>query len=461
MTDPPAPLSRRALLLGALAATGSCATKQGIATLAALYGDVARRVRRPPLVVIPGAFGSRLWRRSTHDEIWPGSNMALVFSNYRDIALDIDARTLEPVTADTEPAGLFLRAFGRDFYGNLLRVLEVAGGYLPGALDAPPDPGAPTYYVYDYDWRLDTVANVRGLHELIERIAEIHGDAGRQVDIVGHSSGGSLARYYARFGTADVLEDQAVEPGWNGSRRIRRLLLVGTPNLGTIQAVLSHVRGEEVGLRRMPAEIVATCPSVPQLMPHPELSWLVNLRGDPIDLDMYDIDTWRELRWSIFTNRVYKRILRRHGNGSAQAYFELLEAFLARHLARGRRFHQVLSAAGGPDEPRPYVFGSDCVPTPARLVVDRDGNMYRAYEQAHRIPMPIADVDYGALMNEPGDGVITRSSLLGQPPAGATEQIERLEIEQSVLLCESHQELTANVGLQRHILDALLRDDDS
>jgi len=85
-----------------------------------------------------------------------------------------------------------------------------------------------------------------------------------KVDILAHSNGGLLARYYARYGTHDHLDHGIALPSYAGATAIRRLLMVGTPNLGSMQPVLSHVRGEEMGLRKIPAEVVATIESVMQ-----------------------------------------------------------------------------------------------------------------------------------------------------------------------------------------------------
>jgi pimeloyl-ACP methyl ester carboxylesterase len=353
---------------------------------------------------------------------------------------------------------IFRKGLGQDFYGAVLRTLERVGGYSRQSLDGPFEPVDRAFYVYVYDWRLDNVAAVQGLHELVERVVDFHGGSDRRVDILAHSNGGLMARYYARYGTADVLEGEPLLSGPDGSHRIRRLLLVGTPNLGTMQPVLSHVRGEEMGLRHIPADVVATCPGAPQLMPHPALSWLVNLRGQPVAADVYDIETWRELGWSIFSPAVRSRMMRRYGSRKAAGIqLQILEAYLARHLARGRRFHESLSTPARPDEPKPFIFGGDCAPTVARLVLGRKDRKFRGYERAGLIPNPEEGVDYEGLINEPGDGVVTRASLMGRPPAVERKGIAALDITHSVFLCEAHQSLTGNLSFQDNLLYTLLR----
>jgi len=449
-------LTRRALLAGTLAAAG-CAQRRGTPPLTQLYGNEGL-ADQPPVVVIPGAFGSQLRRRSTGEEIWPRSNLSLLFSSYPDIEVEIDPGTLEARTEDVEAFDIFREGLGQDFYGAVLKTLEKVGHYRRKRIGEPVAPGERAYYVYAYDWRLDNLAAVRGLDELIEQIAEAHGDPNLRVDIVAHSNGGLLARYYARYGVHDVLVDDPPVVRSNGSHRIDRLLLVGTPNLGSMQPVLSHVRGEEMGFRHIPADVVATCSGAPQLMPHPDLVWLVNLKGDPVQMDVYDIETWRELGWSIWGSTARNRMLRRRGGSKGlDAYLPVLEAYLGVQLDRGRRFHRSLSGPAGTGEPRPYVFGGDCVPTVARLVLAREGAGYRGYERVDQIAAPITGIDYDRLIHDPGDGVVTRSSLMGRAPADEVVDAVPLEFVQSLFLCDAHQYLTGNLSFQDNLLFTLLR----
>jgi len=346
---------------------------------------------------------------------------------------------------------------GQDFYGALLKTLESIGGYrrmYPGQI---PLAAGRHFYVYPYDWRLDNVTSVRGLHTLIEQVAIDHGNPNLQVDILGPSNGGLMARYYARFGPADMLLDGAVAPLRNGSGRIRRLLQMGSPNLGTMQPILSYLRGEEIGLGRIPPDIVATCPGTMQLKPHPDVPWLYNLRGEAVDLPLHQLETWRELGWCVFNDEVRARAIHRHGGGkTGRRYLAVLEAYFAKHLLRGRRFQQSLSLPAGPEEPAPYVFGGDCTSTVAALVVERDGGILRGREWPQRIRHPQTGVDYDALISQPGDGVVTRLSLLGRTGDTSDPLMPELKIAHSIFLCEEHTGLTGNPSFQDNLLYTLL-----
>jgi hypothetical protein len=450
--------TRRSFLAAGLC-LGAC-TRLDRPPLGELYRPTSATLDQPPLVVIPGAFGSRLRDRRTGSEAWPGSAAALLASDYRGLEPDIDPDTLEPLAHDFEASDLFEEGLGRDFYGQVLRTLERAGGYARCGDCARPRADRRNYYVYPYDFRLDNLRAVRGLHELIERIRADYGDPRQPVDVLAHSNGGLLARYYARYGTAELPASGPFAPTGAGRPAIRRLLLVGTPNLGTIQPVLSLQRGEEIGLRRIPQEVMASCPGATQMMPHPAVPWLLDPRGRVLDYDLYDIATWRALGWSVFDPRIAERAASRHGGGAqGRRHVELLREFVAKHLRLGRRFMESLAVPAPGAEPPLHVFGGDCELTLARILVEDVGERLVGRERIADIAAPTPGVDYERLMFEPGDTVVTRASLLGRRTldvAAPRAEVESLSIAHSVFLCEHHQQLTGNPSFQDNLLHALL-----
>jgi len=453
-------LSRRSLLVGGLALAGCARLQQP--PLQSLYGQTPSSPDQPPLIFIPGAFGSRLRDPRTRQEVWPGSNMELLFGTYDDLGLAIDADALEPVTQGVTAHAVFKDGLGRDFYGAVMRTLERAGGYRRRRPGEPVDARERNYYAYLYDWRLDNTMVVEGLHDLIEQIRADYQKPDLKVDILAHSNGGLLARYYARYGTAQLSADAGPDAANPGADRIRRLILVGTPNLGTVQPVLSHLRGEEIGLRKIRPEVIATCPGAMQLLPHPCVDWLINLRGDRVARDVFSIDTWKAFRWSIFDPSVRDRIIATNGGGAAgRRYIETLERYFDKHLQRGRHFIEALATPAPATDVSAYVFGGDCAPTLARLVLERKGRHLYARERVADITSPKAGVDYQQRMFEPGDLVVTRNSLLGRASGAGIDDDPglagaSLAIRHSVFLCENHQKLTGNPSFQDNLLYTLL-----
>jgi pimeloyl-ACP methyl ester carboxylesterase len=425
-----------------------------------MYGSVSRPGDQPPLILIPGAFGSSLREKSTGREIWPVSDVRLLFGNYRELELPIDTSTLAPNADTAEAHAVFREGLGRDFYGQVLDTLQRVGGYERCRQDRPSRDGSPcSLYVYLYDFRLDSVRAARGLAQLIEQVRLDHGDPDLKVDIVAHSNGGLIARYFVRQGTRDLPQAGPIEPTYEGATAIRRLLLIGAPNLGTVQPVLSLLRGEEVGLRRIPPEVIATAPGVPQMLPHPVVPWLIDPSGQRIDADLYDIATWRGFRWSLYDPHIAERTVETHGGGAAgRRYLDMLREYLARNLRTGRRFADSFCTYPDPRDVPTWVFGGDCEPTLTRLVLESGGGRMHARERAADIAAPVPGVDYESLMYEPGDTVVTRSSLLGRltldlsVPRGPEES---LRVAHTVFLCEKHQQLTGNASFQDNLLHAL------
>lgn len=447
--------TRRAVLAAGAAAVAGCALRHSRPQLEVLYGK-ARHER--PLVLVPGAFGSTLRERATGHEAWPQSDSRLLFSNYRHLELPIDPATLEPVEGQLEAYAVFRQGLGRDFYGRAIDTLAQVG-YRRARPGRPPRPGGPALYTYEYDFRFDNVHAARGFAELLRVIREDHGDPALKVDVLAHSNGGLLVRYYARYGTAGLPESGPLQPTYAGAPHLGRLLFVGTPNLGTMQPVLSLLRGEEVGLRMIPPEVMATCPGVTQLLPHPAVPWLVDLTGRVVDASLYDIDTWRDFQWNVFDPGVAARTVAQHGGGAAgRRYLEVLRAFLAVQLARGRRFAEALSVPASSADLRPWVLGGDCELTLSRLVAETAAGRLRARERVRDIASPRPRTDYEELMFEPGDTVVTRSSLLGRRSVDVAlprEPFESLRVAHGTFLCERHQQLMGNASLLDNMLHAL------
>ena len=101
-------------------------------------------------------------------------------------------------------------------YINILQTLG-AGGYRDTQLAAGGlDYGDAhfTCFQFDYDWRRDIVDSARELHEYIlarrryvkEEVLERFGVADYEFkfDVVAHSMGGLVLRYYLRYGPADL-----------------------------------------------------------------------------------------------------------------------------------------------------------------------------------------------------------------------------------------------------------------
>jgi len=432
--------------------------------LTRLYADQANPAGQPPVVLVHGLLGGRLAEASTGREVWPGSLSRLMFDDYADLTLPIDPETLTPAPDGLVVTGLTDRAAGRDFYGQILDVLENAGGYERSRPGKPAASGNKRVYVFAYDWRQDNVDSVVRFDAFLAAIREDYGDPGLKVDVVAHSMGGLLVRYYLRYGTADVLDDNDFPVTLDGAERVRRVVLLGTPSLGSVSAAMGFLEGRKVGLGRMSQEMLATFPSGPQVLPHPINDWLVLPDGRPLDRDLFDIDFWRRFRFGIFDPGVRERVVGGYPNPTeGEAYLELLERYFEKHLERGRRFVWSLTVPVPDPEYRLIIFGGNCNLTPARLLVEESGgdSVLRLWPDQVEDRRP--DIDYQALMLEPGDGVVTKASLLARQTLDPTVERHRYSdfpLDYPFFLCEAHDRLTGNIHFQDNLLHALLSVDD-
>ena len=429
-----------------------------------------RGATHPPVIIIPGLGGTRLVNQASGKEVWPGSLRQVVFGRYRQLALPFDPNTLATLPDDLRAAGITEAAAGRDFYGRLLDTLVDHGGYVrsePGTFVQ--DPSQRRLYVFPYDWRQDNVKTVRLLAEFLDRIRDDYRQPELRFDLIAHSMGGLISRYLLRFGTADVLNDNRLQVTWGGAHYINKVILLGAPNLGSVSAIEGFVRGQKVGLRRIPREVVATLPSTYQLFPHRIVKWLYDTAGNPVEFDQFDAQQWAQREWNVFAPEVVKRVEQQ----DSAAYLTDLQRFFAKNSERARRFSWSLTVcpnydqaqSGCPEEiPEPpvklVVFGGDCTLTQSRAIaeVDRHGRQVLRFRPAE-VRNKQNGLSYRDVMLGPGDGTVTKPSLLARDalfPFTPRHEYSYFPLAYAFFLCAEHGELTGNVHFQDNLLDVVL-----
>ena len=419
-----------------------------------------REVRQPPVILIHGLMGSRLANSKTGEEVWVGNLSKLLFSNYSEIALEIDPDSLLPMSSPLVASGLLDSLVGKDFYASITETLETAGGYKYSVAGEPQPQNARIYYVFTYDWRQDNVQTARKLSQFIEQIQLDFADPELKVDLVAHSMGGLISRYYLRYGETDTLEDNNFDINFNGAKNVRRIVLLGTPNLGSVSALHSFIEGFKIGGRAVPTEMLVTMPSSYQLFPHALNNWIVTAAGTPLERDLFDIGIWRRFQWSIFDPGVRARVMASFEHESdGLARLDLLERYFEKHLERARRFVWSLTV---PLPEQPYklvVLGGDCDLTPARIVAEEIDGKTEVRLWPKNIRQPIASVDYDRIMLEPGDGTVTKASLLAREsldPSLPRHKWVSFPLDYPIMLCGSHTSLTGNITFQDNLLHTLL-----
>jgi len=189
----------------------------------------------------------------------------------------------------------------------------------------------------------------------------------------------------------------------------------------------------------------------------------VSANGNTLERDQFDINIWRQFQWSIFDPAVQLRIKSQFDDQEvADAYLKVLERYFEKQLERARRF--VWSLTVSLDSPAPLiVFGGDCHLTPARIVVEEVNGVSMIRLWPDEITSPLPHVDYDRLMLEPGDGVVTKASLLARnvlDPAVPRHKYSFFPFDYSFFLCDRHDKLTGTVSFQDNLLHPLFSRDD-
>lgn len=419
------PIVVLALVLSAAGCTSSLRTPQ----LGGLYNALASRsdVDRNPVIVIPGIIGSRLIDQHTKRTVWGAFSGNFANPSRPDgarlLALPMRLRApLHELRDDVVSDGVLdrvrLKLLGVPIelraYAQILAILGV-GGYRDEQLA---EAGAVDYgnshftcFQFDYDWRRDNVENAARLdhfihekREYVQRELKRRYGVEREIkfDIVAHSMGGLIARYFLMYGDADVLNGAPpAAPPWTGARHVERVVLVGTPNGGSIDSLLNLVQGAEIGptLPRIESAIVGTMPAVYQLLPPAGTEALVNAaNGQP--LDYFDPQLWGKLGWGLASpaqEKMLSILLPDEADPNRRQQVALDHQ--RKCLERAQQFHNALAVRSPlPPGLELYLVAGDAEQTPAVAEVNMSTGALRIAR-------------FGA-----GDGTVLRASALLSDP---------------------------------------------
>ena len=247
------------------AATSDARTPSGRPDLDSIYRRTAQidDLQRNPIIVIPGILGSKLVDETGRRVVWGefggnGIDPASV-EGARLLALPLETdRPLGELYTTVQVAGpldtLNVRVFGVPFqiaaYRDILAALG-SGGYRDSTSNVVSLNKGVHYdncFQFAYDWRRDNVETAALLHQFIlekkayveeQRRLKYGADAlPVRFDIIAHSMGSVMARYYLQYGDAPLPEDDSQpEVTWAGAQYVDRLVMVAPPNAGSLQAV--------------------------------------------------------------------------------------------------------------------------------------------------------------------------------------------------------------------------------
>lgn len=430
---------------------------------------------RNPIIVIPGVLGSRL--RDASGRLAWGAFDGLAADpsdpeGARLIALPIEGEgTLATLRDDVVADGVLERVRVRllgipielEAYGAILSTLG-AGGYrdeslgLAGEVDYGRDHF--TCFQFDYDWRRDNVENAQRLHQFIlEKRAYVQQEylerfgiekSDIKFDIVAHSMGGLITRYFLRYGSQDLNSDGSLpEITWEGAEYVDRAILIATPNGGSVDAFLQLVNGKDIGRPFLPyyaPSLIGTFPSIYQLLPrsrHHRVVWADGAE-EPIE-DILDPALWERMGWGLASSAESNMLatLMPDIDDPVERRQHALN-LQAKILRRADAFQRALDRPAVPPQ-HTQIF----------LVVGD------AEETAARVSVNASTGALSIIGHDAGDGRVLRESVLLDERADGRWQPEvrtPLRYQRVLLLPEDHLGLTKSMTFRDNILYWLLEE---
>ncbi len=429
--------------------------------------------KRNPIIVIPGVLGSRLVDADTGKVVWgsfggdsinPETNegaslFALPLPSGQSWQFsELNDRVVPDGVLSTMKVKLFGLPFQMRAYLNILQTLG-AGGYrdeslgINGVIDYGDDHF--TCFQFDYDWRRDLVENAQRLDAFIKEkkryvnseYEKRYGPQSEPIkfDLIAHSMGGLLARYYLRYGNADLVEDVAPQVTWAGAQFVDNAILIGTPNAGSIKSLISLLEGESFSsvLPKYDAALIGTFPSAYQLLPRTRHGALLDADNLSHKLDVMDPDLWMKLEWGLANPESHTALLQIAETGTTLEHVRgMAISYLHSALRRASAFHRALDLpAATPASLSIYVVAGDAIKTEAAVAVDLTTGRFRVQT------------------TQPGDGTVLRSSVLMDERVGqvwAPRLISPIQIRNALFLRSDHLGMTKDPSFTDNILFYLL-----
>ena len=370
-----------------------------------VYGEVAKWTvdyegpARNPVIVVHGFLGAKLINPKTGKNVWGKfrlSDDVTAFPPERSRMLAVPMTPglpLQKLKSSAVVSGLMEDATARVFgmtislpsYSSLIKILTEAG-YCAENKPLPKGKSIKNLFLFGYDWRRDLPYNAALLAKFIAKkkaymqrqFEKKYGikNYDVQFDVIAHSMGGLLSRYYLRYGGTDMPKDGSIaKPTWAGAKQIDKLLIVGTPSAGYLDTVLEMNRGMRVdsAAPMINPAILGTWATYYQMMP-PTSTRSVIYKGDPSEkgVDIFDPKVWIKLKWGLADpkhDKMLKVLLPKVKKASERRKIAL--DHLTKCLKRAKQFTNTMRVvASPPDDVKLFLFLGDAVQTSRRATVD-------------------------------------------------------------------------------------------
>lgn len=455
----------RLLAAGSTSMLSSCVTTPKHADLGKIYNSGAQRdeLSRNPIILIPGIMGSYLKDTVSNERIWGvlgggGGTSRYVEEFAHPMGEGKELSQLrDGVVSDGVLSSLTVSLGARiqvKAYAQLLSALG-AGGYRDqsmgesGALDYGDDHY--TCFQFDYDWRRSCVENAALLAKFVaakrsyveaEHRKRFGVSGNVKFDIVAHSMGGLIARYFQMYGGAPLPANGSLPAlTWAGTRELDKVILVAPPNAGSVASLQRLVDGFKAArfVPRIESGLLGTFPSLYELLPRQRHGFVVDKSGANIAL--LDPEVWKSQEWGLADPRqadTLRTIL--PGVADSDARRQIALDHQRKCLKNAAQFHAAIDRpAKLPSGASIYLFAGDYEATARSLTVSSGGK--------------ITTTGFA-----PGDYTVTRfSALLDERGKSDTGPLKTpIDWTQITFVSDSHLGLTRNPTFTDNMLHLLL-----
>jgi len=371
---------------------------------------------RNPVIVIPGVLGSKLVAEADSRSVWgewrTGFSDPASGEGAQLLGLPIEYGTpLDELRGQSRVDGTLGKVSGYiagmpvkiTAYGDVMSAMGVesyADTFRQHRGEAHASEAAA--FEFSYDWRRSLDECAADFAEFVARTSRFlqiqrGSSAPIRFDVVAHSMGGLVLRYFVQYGSQLLPYDDATPRlTWAGAAHIEKAVIVGTPNAGSLTMIDRLVQGIPKNALHPTygPVLLGTFPSGYQLLPRIRHQPDADSSARHED-DVLDPDFWLSRDWGITASWLEEERARQFPNIDNQAdRIEAAEDHLRKCLFSARRFQAAMDqpAPGAPEHIQYHLFLGDAQKT-ARCFTGKRGD--RA----------VSWTDYG-----PGDGTVLSSS---------------------------------------------------
>lgn len=418
-----------------------------------------------PIIVVPGIGGTSLvdasngnsaWGSYGYTSYWPATeidNKLLAFpwvnsktesekQQYKIKPLSM----LEKVTITLLP----FSSVDLAIYSTVVRSLEKAGYIRYKELLSNGTKKAqskPPLFEFAYDWRRSNADNAKELSKFIEETSnqlksQKSTFGNKKFNIVCHSMGCLVARYYLRYGRQG-LGTISTPPtlNWRGSHKIENILMVAPPNKGSLEAFTNLVNGfypTHIKLIKYPPAVLGTMPSMYELLATKDIANVSDQNGEIVDL--LDPELWQAMNWGLL-DPDQKRILNQIGSQISDkkdiyAQAKLLQSKL---LRQAKLFHSRLDLKSKPPSGLGfYLFAGLGEPTDSGVMINT------------------LNKSWSIKTSNSGDGAVLRASAYAIKNANVPDEGSIIPWNNAIFFYSSHMNLVKNNDFFANLYDILI-----